>query len=350
VARTAEPRGYLHLVPWERLLERLGRPLLRLPNHTLRPRASGTALQVGLCVHSPAAARAKASASSRAAFDPVPTVELAARLWQTRFGRRVTIHVFTDADSHDTLARDRAALGPAVLLHEPLDIYRVARDRAAGTNPWLRWMGDSLDTGLDVLHCVTPGFLTGGRGAIALETLVGAAELCAFVSRVGAWSVVLSGPAGSRHSPAGLRELADAVAQVQPGVIVANEFATDHDGEQLGRAMAMAYGASPVTYALGAVTCWSHPKFVEYPPQTRDALLLTGDGGSSLIQSATQAALDRDETPVWVSACVRFLETQQAQWLPDADGEPVDGDAVTALTAVSDLVERHVRRHLGGGS
>src|SRR6266568_6070596 len=41
------PRGYLQLVPWEPLLSpTLRRPLLRLPNFTLRPQAPGPSLRI----------------------------------------------------------------------------------------------------------------------------------------------------------------------------------------------------------------------------------------------------------------------------------------------------------------
>ena len=51
----------------------------------------------------------------------------------------------------------------------------------------------------------------------------------------------------------------------------------------------------------------------------------------------------------WVASATRYLEAQQVRWFPDAPGERVDGAAVTALSSVAALVEKHVNREYGTG-
>ena len=49
------PRGCLYVMPWERLLQPLGRNLFRLPNYLVRPQAPGQNLEVAICASAPEA-------------------------------------------------------------------------------------------------------------------------------------------------------------------------------------------------------------------------------------------------------------------------------------------------------
>jgi hypothetical protein len=353
------PRGYLHLVPWERLLAPLGRPLLRLPNHTVRPQAPAASLEIALCASAPMA---------KTAFDTAGALERLTRLWAGRAGHQVTVHLFTDVGAYETLAASTADLAPAVVVHDPHEAERYEAperttrvgDATGITNPWLRWIRDALHgRALDVLHFVTHGYLSGDRGAIALAStparntdrllsrFVGAAELSTLRAQAGAWAVVLTGPPHN-YSGAGLRDLADAIALAHPGVTLVSELGLDPDAAQLAEVVELVFGAgAAVSRAVPGVTCWVHPRFVEYPRHERDALLLTEDGRSSLIKGATLECLAGDEIPAWVAAGTRYLETTQADWLPETPELDTDPDAVAALESVSSLFERHVSRHLG---
>jgi hypothetical protein len=354
------PRGYLYVLPWERLLAPLGRPLLRLPYHVLRPQAPSPSLAVALCASAPLA---------KAPFDTVGEMDRMARLWLDRAGDQVTFHLFTDIESHGPLRSRVSDLSGRVVVHDPAEAEaypapprtsRVASESAV-VNPWLRWICESLEgKALDVAHFISHGYLSGDSGAIALAStpardtdrnwsrFVGPAEMSLFLSRLGIWSLVLSGPPYN-YSGAALRELADAIALARPGVAVAHELMADWDGEQLARLVEMVYGAGPPVEApMPGVTCWVHPHFVRYPPEEREALLLTEQGTSSLIKTATQDVLAGEHTPAWVAAGARYLEAQQATWLPSSPDEEVDKDAVAALESVSRLLEKHAKRHLEG--
>jgi hypothetical protein len=353
------PRGYLHVVPWERLLARLDRPVLRLPNHTVRPQAPASSLEIALCASAPMA---------KTAFDPAVTLDRLTRLWVAKAGHQVAVHLFTDASGYESLRARTADLGATVTVHDPREAERYDEperttrvgDAAAIANPWLLWIRDALrGRALDVLHFVTHGYLSGDRGCIALAStpsrnvdrrlsrFVGAAELSALRVQAGAWALALTGPPYN-YSGAGLRDLADAIALAHPGVSLVSELTLDPDGEQLAEAIGMVFGAGAApSRALPGVTCWVHPSFVEYPVREQDAMLLTPDGRSSLLKASTVECLSGRETPARVAAGTRYLESTQADWLPDTPDAGADSDAVAALESVSALLERHVSRHLG---
>jgi hypothetical protein len=213
---------------------------------------------------------------------------------------------------------------------------------------------------LDFVHFVSHGYLSGDRGAIAvastpilntdreLSRFIGAVELTTFMSQVGAWGLALTGPP-QNFCEAGLRELADAVALVRPGVNIAHDFARDVDCTQFGLALQtfLAPG-SQLDGPLPATTCWVHPRFVEFPEEFQGELHLNIDGSSAFIADATRDALSDHATESWVASASRSLEMQQVRWLPDTLEDPVDPAAVTALRNVADLVERHVSRAYPG--
>lgn len=359
----ASPRGYLYLVPWERLFAQvLLQPVLRLPNHTLRPQAPSDALEIALCASSPMA---------KTPFDTPGELERLARLWVTRSRHRTRVHLFTDISGYSEVAQRTADLGPAVVIHDPhyADQYvapiRTSRltTSAEIVNPWLLWIRDSLHgQALDVVHFVTHGYLAGERGAIALAStpllntdtqfsrFVGSAETSALLAQVGAWCLTLTGPPDN-YSGAGLRELADAIALVRPGVVLVDELGLDRESTQFAATVEMVFGEGPaVTQAMPAITCWAHPRFVEYPRTPQQADLLTADGRSSLIEPATHDALASEPTPAWVAAATRYLEAQQSEWVPGTtEAGEADPDAVAALRSVSKLLDNHVRRHRGVG-
>ncbi|MET8628444.1 hypothetical protein ABZW30_32665 [Kitasatospora sp. NPDC004669] len=209
---------------------------------------------------------------------------------------------------------------------------------------------------------MTHGYLAGERGAIALAStpllntdtmfsrFVGSAEMSALLTQVGAWCLVLTGPPYN-YSGAGLRELADSIALVRPGVVLVDELDLDREGAQFAATVEMVFGEGPAAAeAMPGITCWAHPRFVEYPRPPQQADLLTADGRSSLIEPATHDALASEQTPAWVAAATRYLEAQQSEWVPDTtEAAEVDPDAVAALRSVSRLLDNHVRRHLGTG-
>lgn len=350
-------RGYLYLVPWEQLLTPLGRPVLRIPYHVLRPQASATTLSIALCVSSP---------SAKAEFDTINATAQMFAAWVVNAGRDVKLHVFADTDCYQELVVAAPLLSDAVVCHDPrqAEDYRAPRrpEWRTGsteiTSPWLRWIRDALDgRAVDVLQFVAHGYLSGDRGAVALSrnptydsevaAFVGAVELTSFLAQIGAWALVLSGPR-SNYSPVGLRGLADSVAQARPGATLVHELGLDPLGLSFAQAVQLVFGhglesAPP----LPGLTCWVHPAGVQYPEFDQDALHLTGAGHSALIGNATEDAIAAADTPAWVAAGARYLEAQQSDWLPEQPDATVDPSAAIALQSVSSLLERHVAQHLG---
>ncbi|WP_114907548.1 hypothetical protein [Ornithinimicrobium murale] len=364
------PRGYLHLVPWEQLLAPLGRPVVRLPNYTVRPRAQSNTLEVALC-----AGWSVVSGQ----FDAAGTLAGLARLWREATGVPTTVHVFSDgwvferlttllADEEAVIAHDPARWEAGV---PPGDAVGSTHPAATADNAWLEWMGAALrGSALDVVHLVGHGYLSGGRGAVAMSVtpsrleeqpaegpwvgeddwagdatpvgeFVGAAKLAQFVSGQGAWTFIASG-APDNYSGAALREVADALAINSPGITIAHDLALDPDTDQLRRVLQLVYaGQDSVGTAQPGISCWAHPKFVEYPEEH----LMTRSGHSVMVQQATQDLLVEAHTPTSVAAATRYLESLQAKWIRTDTGP--DPDAVTALRRVSDLVERRARELRG---
>ena len=88
-----KPRGYLGMVPWERLLQPvLNVPMLRLPDFSMYPpRETSTALDVLLCSSGPVA---------KDEFHIVDHLVTLAKQLREAVPRRTTFHVFTDAEIH----------------------------------------------------------------------------------------------------------------------------------------------------------------------------------------------------------------------------------------------------------
>jgi hypothetical protein len=355
------PRGFLYIMPWERLLAPLGRRIFRLPNHLIRPHAPERMLEVAICTSVPMA---------KTSFDVSETLQRVTQQYEAASPRGVAVHVFTDSSSYRHVARDFSADGRNIVVHDPVAAAELAppnRSRVVSSeprmsSPWLLWMRNALrGRPLDFVHFVSHGYMSGDQGAIAmamsptvntdrgLSQFIGSAEMNTFLSQVGAWGLVLTGPYDN-YSDAGLRELADSIAQSRPGIAITHDGGRDDDSHELGMVLKSvldpqsASGPSP---SWSAITCWVHPKSVDYPVEYQDELHLNADGSSTFITGATRNALADEGTASWVASATRVLETQQMRWLPDSIDEPPDNAAVTALRNVADLVDRHVEQTYG---
>ena len=338
----ASPRGYLHLVPWERLLAPLGRPLVRLPNYHLRPRAQSHTLEVALCA---------SSSVPGGRFDPAAALARLARMWLTVSGMPTTVHLFSDAWAHEQLL-DLVGDQAGVVVADPSGWADVAHPVPGLNSSWLQWISGALGRrAVEVVHLVGYGHLAGGRGAVALADsptspvrkhaeFVGTAQLAQFVAGRGAWTVVVSGPPDNYFGPA-LREVTDALARNSPGISLAHDLGLDPDLEQLARVVELVFaGQDSITGPLPGICAWAHPKFVEYPAEH----LVTRTGHSAMVREVTQAVLAAPDTPTSIASATRYLESLQATWTaPGADA--VDPDARIALGRVSDLLERHSQRY-----
>ncbi|MET0899680.1 MAG: hypothetical protein ABWY45_17365 [Mycobacterium sp.] len=353
------PRGFLYIVPWERLLAPLGRRILRVPNHMIRPHTPQRVLEVAICTSAPMA---------KERFNPVEALQPIIEQYKQASPHRVAIHVFTDSESYRSVAQHISDHGN-VVVHNPADAAGGSLNRSSAvnqeartSNPWLIWIRDALKgRALDFVHFVGHGFMSGDQGALAvalsptahadrgLSQLIGSAELNVFLGQVGAWGLVLSGPYRN-YSDVGLRELADSIVQNRPGLAITHDQGRDGDSTQLGRILQRVLNPSFASdEALPAITCWVHPTYVDYPGTYCEELHLDSDGSSTFIAARTRHALADEGTAGWVASATRVLETHQMRWLPDSADEATDNAAVTALRNVADLVERHVAQTYGEG-
>jgi hypothetical protein len=355
------PRGLVHVLPWERLLKSLERPLFRLPFHPVRPQKPGARLDVAICSSTP-------FPTDR--FEPPQILSDLARQYLDIPGRALTVHLFTDTEWYGpTCDAVRPLVGNGeVVVHSPADRDREAQQgENAIANPWLTWIMDGVHGGrLDVVHFAAHGYMSDGRGALALAesplrsagsaTFVEAVELIDFLARVGAVGLALSAPPGA-NSGAGLRDLADYVAQSRPGVTAVHDVEADPDAEQFGRSLRTILAPPGRDYRpLPAMTAWVHPLFVEAAPdpgaggeplsanllELTDGLMLRRDGRSAFLQEATRETAAREDDVAWVASASRSIEQLQMNWLPYTVDVPVDQAAVDALNRVASLLERHV--------
>lgn len=352
------PHGDLHLVPWERLLAPVvgDRPVLRVPYHALRPRTSQDVFQVVVAATPSQAALARG-------LDLAELVTAYVRSWVASSHGTARVHVFVRDETADGVRRRTADL-PDVVVHDPAMAADLAGSGAGSTispadlstNPWLQWMTVALDgEAVDVLQVLTYGNLstTGGRLMLARSPiaggdrdtclLVGCTPLAGALAQLGSWALVISGLPGD-PSPAALRDLADAIAQLRPGVSVAEAVPAGGTAD-FDAAVARIFGGGPAVPSLPSLSCWVHPELVHYTAQEAGDLLLTPTGQSAVIGPATGSVLAASSTPAWVAAGSRFIEAQQADWIGSANVAP-DPAAAEALRSVSALIDAHVHKHV----
>ncbi|WP_459040819.1 hypothetical protein [Stenotrophomonas sp. PSU-St83] len=226
-----KPYGALRFIPWERLLPVvLDVPVLMLPDFIFPPpRKSASRLDIALCASAPL------DCDNDYVFDATWTAIDA--ILQGLDGQVPRLHVFAGREMAQRLQRE-LFLPDNVLIHdqaqaEPFFAADPSSRRIDRTgslrSPWLLWMRETLRPySTDVVHFVCHGHLSAQSGAMLfaqsplertdnyLAGPVGAAELGSFLTQVGAWSTVFS-PPRDNHDPAGLRALADELAQSLPG-------------------------------------------------------------------------------------------------------------------------------------
>ncbi|HEY6746751.1 MAG TPA: hypothetical protein VI357_13655 [Mycobacteriales bacterium] len=351
------PHGDLHLVPWERLLAPVvgDRPVLRTPYHALRPQGSQEVVQVVV-------AATPSEATLATGVDLAALVTAYARSWVESSQGTTRVHLFVRDEIVAGVRAGTAGL-PGVVVHDPAATADLAGSGAGSTispadlttNPWLRWMAAELGEAVDVLQVLTYGNLstTGGRLLLARSPvaggdrdaclLVGSTPLAGALDQLGGWALVLSGLPGD-PCPAGLRDLADAIAQLRPGVAVAEAVPATGTAD-FDAAVARVFGGGPAVPSLPSLSCWVHPELVHYSAEQAGALLLTPTGRSAVITPATGGVLAGANTPAWVAAGSRFLEAQQADWIGSAAAPP-DPAAAEALRSVSALLDAHVHKHV----
>ena len=367
----AQPSGTLSLVPWERLLQpTLSLPVFRIPFFAIPAVANPGSLDVVFCASSPVAKQ------------PIDIEELLGRLIEQAIRSLPddsNLHIFTDVRSFPEMSerlRGRAVRQSShrIFLYDPRqsaslfrrhrtieeDPEEQAPDRS-GTiqNPWLQWILHAMgQRGVDAVHFLAHGFLAAEQGALALAEspmenrdqrwarFVGSAELSAFLTRIGAWSVSFS-VAPENFSVLGLRLLTDQLARQRVGPVMLHDM-SDGNAETLGRALRFTLGGGAPDDVRTAgmherpVALYCHPSRTGTVASMEQAnwylaqhTLAGGRTGEYIRQSAS--------LPSWLLAAQRTLERSSAELMELRQSETADPERVgieRALSFLSGVVDR----------
>lgn len=379
-----QPYGFLGALDWEAaLVPTLARPLLRLPDFLERPRENRDVLDVALVCSEPV---------SEPRLNLLQVLQdIAAAVLAGSRRPRTTIHVFSDEAYHDSL-RHAFAAEPRVAVHDPqgAQVHGVsarggvsggvsgsasAEDACELQSPWLKWMRDSMKgRSLDAVHFFCHGFVADQRPALALAEsplsnrdrrnarYVGVGELAAFLTQVGAWSAVFSSPPDN-YSEAGLRLLADTLAQTRPGPVLYHALAGYGPDPALQAMYGFLYAPAPspvpaqerwFAYCQPALIDMLKPVTPTRAARAEAAL----NANSSLFESAAPPAPPRDrsapaaappasvDAPNWVSAAQRYVEQQSLQLQRDVRED--DDDAAGRVAGEVERTLAKLQSIVGG--
>lgn len=343
------PYGSLGLVPWEVLLgNRLLIPILMLPDFIFPPpRETEGVLDVVLCASAPLGVEEiYVYMAMTEALHSITAV----------LKRHMRIHLFADWEMARLLSQHAAAVerpGVQVLVYdhpqavsggEEESSSRLVARPGAIRSPWLLWMVEALrGRSVDVVHFVCHGHLSREGGSLLfaesplggseryLSAPVGATELQTFLTRVGAWSSVFTGPKDN-HSPAGLRALADEIAQNRPGPMMMHTAAREESRLTVGAGYRFLYGEEPVPVPRSrSLFIYCQPYLVTRRSrvgrrlETRgDTLLaqtgvLRNEAQWTVLFSALEASPidgvfeDVDQVQPWVASTERFADQVQME-------------------------------------
>lgn len=371
-----KPYGFLGALDWEAaLVPALGRPLLRLPDFLERQRENRAMLDVALVCSEPV---------SEPRLNPPQVLQdvVAAVLAGSR-RPRTTIHIFPDEAYHDSL-RNTFAAEPRVAVHDPQGAQAHGVSPRGGVpadevgelqSPWLKWMRDSMKgRSLDAVHFFCHGFVADQRPALALAEsplsnrdrldarYVGVGELAAFLTQVGAWSAVFSSPPDN-YSEAGLRLLADTLAQTRPGPVLYHALAGYGPDPALQAMYGFLYAPAPsplppqerwFAYCQPALIDMLKPVTPTRAARAEAAL----NANSSLFENASPPAPARDrsapaaappasvDAPNWVSAAQRYVEQQSLQLQRDVRED--DDDAAGRVAGEVERTLAKLQSIVGG--
>jgi hypothetical protein len=209
-------------VGWERGLDAVGVPVLRLPAQlNAAPTTAPPRPRIAVCVSMPSAkAQFQADGLVRQVLDAVERVSASAE-----------VHVFADANWADIL---EFRLGARARIHDPVregphDVARRSARPGGGRladQPWLAWIEDQMQGRVDVLHLIGHGYLAAGQGAFAVAEapdqnydtvtarFVWPQQIAAFMTSTGAWGLVATA-AERNYSLPGLRLLTSQVSALR---------------------------------------------------------------------------------------------------------------------------------------
>jgi hypothetical protein len=371
------PHGYLHLFPWERLLAAdLKVPMVRLPRYELVPRAKWPLLVTIVAGCSP----------RRPPFSVAAMVDDAVKHWRGAYrDHDLTIDIFVPASEVETVRhaldeeereeQEQSSATHEITIHEPPDNADIG---------WRTWVGSALEgRAVDVLHLIGHGCFAGERGLFLLprilsklperrvavdgenhemaselqERSIDSSDLCASLTRMGAWALLVTAPA-ENDSPAALRDLSTAVTETRSGVVMLHQYSAAADTHDQAEESFRMLTGQVRGVRMPDISCW-HPVIAAWfiKGEGSGALSAVGsaltepDGTTALIDAATASVLAAPNAPAWVASGTRTLETLHAQLLGSASSPP-NPDAVEALRSVSASFNQQVlewsHQHLPG--
>ncbi|EHK57118.1 hypothetical protein [Allomesorhizobium alhagi] len=312
--------GSLASFPWEDSVEGIGVPLLRVPNFARNGYRRDPEGAIIICAGSPIAKDS-----------PPMTEELLSLIRDLREASSGKIWIF--ASPQDYRLRDdleRLAKDPGIVVPAPPDTVQAPARRSGistrttVTNPWLTWMIDALgSTKVHVAHFISPGYLSGENGALALpETpihdrdrgfarFVGAEELATFLDTVQCQIAGFTA-VGSAKWRAGIPVLANDLSWLRPGPIVAASRGEAAPGRAYGALIAgFDLGDAPNPGLMFSV----HPSALEITSDAMNFRTLTlGDHPIGLESSSPDytAFVERD-VPDEISSALTRLSTARPQ-------------------------------------
>jgi len=364
-----KPYGWLGALDWESALAPLGWPVLRVPDFFEQPRENREVLDVAVVCSEPV---------SEPRLNPPQVLEdIVHSVLQGSTRPRTTIHVFPDLRYHAQLSM-RFASEPRVAVHDPEGARAHGEQRRSSLgddcaelrSPWLKWMRDSMKgRSLDAVHFVCHGYVADQRPAISLAEsplfngdwrdarYVGVAELASFLTQTGAWSAIFSSPP-SNYSEAGLRLLADSIAQARPGPVMFHTLAAPGLDPLLAQAYGFLYARQPSAAPSGAGWfAYCQPEIVvglQRPDAGSRRYGSALDANRTLLEQGVPArkgkrggaaATAAAPAASWVSAAQRYVEQQtlQLQRQPgedDATGAAVNAEIERTLAQLQAIVGR----------
>jgi hypothetical protein len=368
------PGSLLSIVPWESMLqEPLKTRLIRLsffPASSYFPHWNN--LDIVICA---SAAKAKVKFNMPQERIDVQVPQLALRILETQ-KMPTTIHIFADQEIYGTLKQKLAPKvvgqgGHGVMLYDPaLAAHYEAPRRTREvvdeldkvTNPWLRWMMDSLaGQTIDLVHFVCHGFLYTDQGALALAEsptvnndsswarFVGPRQLNTFLDNVGAYTAGFCSPLHN-YSIAGLQFLVEQIARLRPGVSMFHNSLEDPNFDHLCSTYSALYSAdrNGLIDWKSSTTLFCAPKLFKSaasePPDPPDP---DEDGRGTwdphVIDAEFVPAVSKQDG-AWVAAGHRWLERTASQ-LNDASFSVAQASTKEAvqetLTFVSNVINQY---------
>lgn len=191
------------------------------------------------------------------------------------------------------------------------------------------------------------------------EHSIDANDLCASLTRLGAWSLCITAPR-ENASPAALRDLSTAVIETRPGVVMLHQYRAAADTHKQAEESLRMVTGQVRGLRMPDISCWQ-PVIAAWfamgersgVSSTMESALTEPDGTTALIDAGTASVLGEPNVPAWIASGARTLETLHAQLLGSSSSPP-NPDAVQALRSVSNSFNQKVHewshQHSPGGT